>query len=563
MKKQKPLFVVWGRKIYFELYFRALTAVTLALMLVPLLMSRLPYRLYNTDIAYHYNLVLWISRDLANVAYDTYPKLFHVMAALLVRAGLSIETSMHLVSFAFAVMYPVAFYHLALAVFKDKHKALLAAFFSVALWVKTSQVLSGLSMLVPNMVSMVFFVGVSYFLVSRRFTLGGVTLGLYAITHNSFVIGGAAAFIYFLLLWHEKRNVTVWKEFMRVVLVAAAVAAPFFSYVVPRAYFDLYGAFKEVIGGDNPISLVAAPLLVNPVLIAFALMLLGGWSVYKSRMDVNRKFVIGILLLIVAVSQSYFLGFFGGTPFEGVLFQPSRVLQFFLVSAALLSAHYFVERINDKRIIVLLPLVIVAISVNAYWSYHDRIGFTLEEQDVETMRFLQKTVGVRDVVLYDPSDVHSWLVSNMGGGYPIQGDKGFFLLATLQKDPQVAYIVQSNTRLDEYVKTFKNDLTEVFSNGKYVIYRDDARSALQPDYTRLGVYAQGFAAFLDAHANLAPIVKNNLGNPIQLQFVSTDTDEAPCIAFDKSVRATECSAPNVRIVAEQRVLKDLLTTYSV
>src|SRR3989344_9128836 len=112
MKKQKPLFVAWGRKIYFELYFRALTAVTLALMLVPLLADRLPYRLYNTDIAYHYNLVLWISRDLANVAYDTYPKLFHVLAAFFVLTGLSVETSMHLVSFAFAVMYPVAFYHL-------------------------------------------------------------------------------------------------------------------------------------------------------------------------------------------------------------------------------------------------------------------------------------------------------------------------------------------------------------------------------------------------------------------------------------------------------------------
>ena len=93
------------------------------LMLLPLFQFPYPDYVYNGDVALHYKLISLVSQNLGNIAYEIYPKLFHLLAVAAMGVGLSVWQAMVAVTAVFALLTPYAIYRCARALTGDKQLA--------------------------------------------------------------------------------------------------------------------------------------------------------------------------------------------------------------------------------------------------------------------------------------------------------------------------------------------------------------------------------------------------------------------------------------------------------
>lgn len=534
--------------------------ISMLLMLAPLIFCQLPYCVITGDVAQSYKWTFLISQDIKNIAYDTYPKLFPLLSWVFSSIfNISIGAGMYIVTILFDILLPIVMYKLALKLTNHKELSLLSAFFSVVIVIYSSANV-GLSTPAPQTITLIMLPLTLYFFITERYILAGIFLGLHVLTHTSWPITFLLIMLYTFLKFYESKKLFVFKPALLSLFTSLLISLPLTIYIYKNAVYNFWAKFLKYINIDQMISFLSFPFSILPYFI-IVLGAYGCWRIFKEKKDLNCKFIAFSFLLIIGLSQTYFLN--PPSLISDFIYSPSRVLTFLFFPLSILSAVSLSSFLRNKKYIITICLICLLVSVYSYWLWHQKLNKNLDNYDIDLVNFFQKNKDFDKTILYNPINQYGneWLIIYLGGENVTQSYKGFLLLGNYTKivyNP-VSYVLvkKDDTYMKNFVDYFKNNLTLIHNNSKYNLYKFNPIET-KTDEEMLKDYIISFSMFFNQH----PKVSNLFENPFMIQVNTKDTKETIClIVYKKNITITDCIGRyDLKIEGEKVFLKELFTT---
>ena len=533
-----------------ETYLKILTAISLLLVLYPLLTHPLTEYVVVGDVASHYGFVFLITKGMENVGATLYPKMFHIIVAMISGiSGSSIGTAMYALTIAAATAMPFVTYRLALLLTKNQEISLLSSLFSLITMIYTSSNV-GIGLPIPQTVALSLISLILYLYISKKAAAAGIVLGFYMCLHSSWPLVFYFIGLYALLEFAEKKNKRVF------VPAGIAMILPFLIYVPYSLYVRSHIIYIAPLFPKAMFSYVSffsfLWLIAPPGLLLLALY--SAWKILKKKEDytLGYKFTAISFLSVLLSTQTFFIGV--GSPFagllspEGVPLTSERFLTFGLFSIAVLSAYavYKITR-GNKTYVVAICLIAMALSIPGYWSSYEANITKLSDSGLGVMDALKQTGKYNRYVLYNPlyPDFSATRAIFMAGDIPLQSEDSFSVLSkfmtlnALQID--VSYVLKNrdDEEMNEFSAKHASSLKEIYSNDEYVLY--EITEKLPASNKTLRDYADLYVWYYNKYT-LETHTTDLFDNPFTIRIRSRETNETVCFGVNESVSVISCEA---------------------
>ncbi|MBM3303679.1 MAG: hypothetical protein FJY76_01170 [Candidatus Aenigmarchaeota archaeon] len=556
--------IEWAKNNRTDALLVALTAVSLLLMSLPLLVFSYPSFINNGDVALHYKLSSLVFENWRFLAFELYPKLFHIMVSLLAYAmpWLGVWGGMVTVTLAFVVFMPVAMYKLAFELFGSRRVSILSAFFSVIILVHNSAFV-GVALAVPQTLAMTLAPAILYFFLRKRWISTGVLLGALMLLHGSWPMLVVFMFLYAVIMQCRKKAFLGW---MGVAVFSTALAAiislPLTAYNKMFLFHDTINA--TVLGTtayvSSMISIFAVPLIIVPF-FSFILYVYGGWNIFRKRGKEKIPMMVLLFLALVLATSQAFLLLPAGHIF-GLVFISSRVLFLVFIPIAMLCAYGLVAASRGKSyVVVAVAFLFIAASIPYYHAWYEHKNVAMGAGEIEAASFLSGSGQRNAMVLFNPLRYNMqehFIV--MTGLQDFNLTNAALLLSGYNKSA-VSFRYVLAEKNDSAMKLFTDAnswrLSEIYSNSKYSVFSVTGGFELEePD---IDSYVRGFTFFYNQNQRLRGLV---VSEPVSLAVKSGD--DVVCARIMERMDVVPCGYnQDFEIKGEGGYIRELFSTYSI
>lgn len=538
----------------------ALTVISVAVVLSPLLLYPLPSHVFNGDVALHYKLTGLIRDDIGFVAYENYPKFFQLMNLVpMMIFGLPAGAAMYLFTAIAVAVLPYLTARVALELTGDRRLSLLAGLFSVITIFYNSQFVGAAP--VPQTLALTLVPAIFYLFLKRRWLPAGLLFGVHIMLHGSWPVPLFFVAVYALLKYARTKSTVRLKDAVLMATAGGLLALPLRLYIMTNLFHDtiISGVENSLVYVTSMISLLWFPLLISP----FVMVLLGLAAcgrLYRTRElhKVPYLFLVVAFVLVLVSTQLFFPDIQGTV--LGLTFIPSRNIPFLLLPLSILSAYVVSTAVRKNHLLILVAVALMLLSLPSYVSWYARTPTVLDASDLSTIEFL----NMQDFgpVFYNPINVNSndYFVIELGLQERHDAITGFLLLSGARNDllQQYSYILEDkgDPLAAGIVEQNRESLSLVYSNEKHHVYAVDRTGPPAAPYS-LDDHVTAFATFLRAHPKGAQI----FASPTTIAF-QTDSERS-CLIIDAGISTGDCRAADLQIAGDRAHLSELLRTYSI
>jgi hypothetical protein len=327
---------------------------------LPLLLFPIPEYLHNTDVSTHYKRVELINRDIKYIAYDAYPKGFHLMTAALSPIT-GIGTAMAAITVLFSIVFLFFTYKLAMFFLNDKHIALLTTFFAATLSVAAK--VPGFASPLPQSIALALIVMALYLIITKHFFLAGLAIGFHSIVHLSWPLNLFLVSLFFVVT--NKTGLSKAKEALIYFVVGFLVF--FIPYNIINYLAGLVIPIELATGTESflkhSIEWKISPLSFHEITSPpfFILIACFGMLMLKKKTEKKHFFLVLWFFLLILASQMYWVIESSASigKLLGIALLPSRFLCFIVFPLSFFAAvsTLKIAAFNKKLSIYLWPAI--------------------------------------------------------------------------------------------------------------------------------------------------------------------------------------------------------------
>ncbi len=537
---------------------KVLIFISFIVVAIPVITYQPPYYIINGDVAQAYKYTYLINKDISNVFGDTYHKGYHVLSSILTFGILPVETGMLLLTLLSICGLILFTYKLGYFFTNDKTVAHISAALSPLTLAFTSANFG--MFLIPQTLGIMLFVASLYYFVTKRPLISGLIIALHLTVHASFVFSVVAILIYciFSIVFEKKFAYVKDTAFALAIVILAFLLYKFLF--LDEAIFDFWAQYKTLVQIDTLISVFSLPVAIFPPLIIFA-SLIGSWLAWKRN---ECKYIILLLLLFIAFSQSYLLNF-GALP-GGIPNTPSRILNFIGVPLAILSSYAFSTFLaNKKKLLFVLILFIIFFSGLFYISTTTGMTRHLDKNDIEAVKYLQSTGEYDRIGLYNNSDRwgKNFLIVHLGGQRIAEHIDTIVIDTIISRKNLVSdypvdfVLLDRNSKGLEDILITQNVTNIAFKNKEYKIIGVVNKSKTFPKH-KVRDYVTSFVNIFNNHPKAG--IFNKLLNSTNIKLISADSNENVCLSVSEAISVVECKNVNVTISGKREALVELFSS---
>ncbi|MFH1663758.1 MAG: hypothetical protein ABH986_03030 [archaeon] len=529
-----------------EKFLVILIIVNFLVIVFPLFQFPLPQNLYP-DSAQHYTMIELIKEDFKWVNYNPgYRKAFHLMSAV-VSNFTSVGIAMALVTSFFVALLIFFSFKLALLLSNDRLVSLFTALLVSGITIVSD--VGSIPSPVPQTIGLSLGIISMYYFFKEDWKATGIAIGLYALTHTSFlyfIALMALASVTELFKDNKLNKLVTFAKSFSVVLVVVVLTA-FLSLSAKISFFDVSPKIA-ILGHVSPLSFLDVTAPFGIILVAF-------FSVFYFRKkifeELNHFIVFLWLVSPILFSQIYWL--------ELQWFPTQRTLIFMLFPLAFFSAEA-VSLIKNKKILFVLSAVFLLFSFFSHFYFYEEMPKNdfkkvVGKEDLEVINFL-KEKPLDEIVVAE--NKYSYMIilshkklSSQRNFWFILVEKNMNKLLDLH-DIKYFLIDKDNFENFEVIEGLEKE----FENKEFVLLK--VKKEVKPVKTdRLEDYVVALVAFWD------PIRTTQSLEPKFFKITATDTKEEVCILVYDGLNVSPCPEKiDFEVSGKKETLVELMNSFN-